>query len=63
MSKQFVNDVVSIAILAIFWHEVPMPPLQTFSLYALVGVDWQSTRWHEVPLPPLEGQCHQLKVS
>ncbi len=28
MSKQFVNDVVSIAILAIFWHEVPMPPLE-----------------------------------
>ena len=28
MSKQFVNDVVSIAILATCWHEVPMPPLE-----------------------------------
>ncbi len=28
MSKQIVNDVASIAILAIFWHEVPMPPLE-----------------------------------
>ena len=28
MSKQFVNDVVSIAILATSWHEVPMPPLE-----------------------------------
>ena len=27
-SKQFVNDVASIAILATFWHEVPMPPLE-----------------------------------
>ena len=28
MSKQFANDVVSIAILATCWHEVPMPPLE-----------------------------------
>ena len=28
MSKQFVNDVASIAILATCWHEVPMPPLE-----------------------------------
>ena len=28
MSKQFVNDVASIAILATRWHEVPMPPLE-----------------------------------
>ena len=28
VSKQFVNDVVSIAILATCWHEVPMPPLE-----------------------------------
>ena len=28
MSKQFVNDVASIAILATYWHEVPMPPLE-----------------------------------
>ena len=28
MSKQFVNDVVSIAILATCWHEVPLPPLE-----------------------------------
>ena len=28
MRKQFVNDVVSIAILATCWHEVPMPPLE-----------------------------------
>ena len=28
MSKQFVNDVVSIVILATCWHEVPMPPLE-----------------------------------
>ena len=28
MSKQFVNDVVSIAILATCWHDVPMPPLE-----------------------------------
>ena len=27
-SKQFVNDVVSAAILATCWHEVPMPPLE-----------------------------------
>ena len=27
-SKQFVNDVASIAILATFWHEVPTPPLE-----------------------------------
>ena len=30
--------------------------VQTFSLYALVGVDWQSTRWHEVPLAPPLGE-------
>ena len=28
MSKQFVNDVARIAILATCWHEVPMPPLE-----------------------------------
>ena len=28
MSKQFVNDVASIAILATCWHKVPMPPLE-----------------------------------
>ena len=28
MSKQFVNDVASISILATCWHEVPMPPLE-----------------------------------
>ena len=28
MSKQFVNDVANIAILATCWHEVPMPPLE-----------------------------------
>ena len=30
--------------------------VQTFSRYALVGVDWQSTRWHEVPLAPPLGE-------
>ena len=28
MSKQFVNNVASVAILATCWHEVPMPPLE-----------------------------------
>ena len=28
MSKQFVNDVVSTAILVTCWHEVPLPPLE-----------------------------------
>ena len=28
MSKQFVKDVASIAILATCWHEVPLPPLE-----------------------------------
>ena len=28
MSKQFINDVASIAILATYWHEVPLPPLE-----------------------------------
>ena len=28
MSKQFVNNVSSVAILAICWHEVPLPPLE-----------------------------------
>jgi hypothetical protein len=28
MSKQFVNNVSSVTILAICWHEVPMPPLE-----------------------------------
>ena len=28
MSKQFVNNVSSVAILATCWHEVPMPPLE-----------------------------------
>ncbi len=28
MSKQFVNDVASVAILATYWREAPMPPLE-----------------------------------
>ena len=28
MSKQFVNNVASVAILATCWHEVPLPPLE-----------------------------------
>ena len=28
MSKQFVNNVASVAILATYWHEVPLPPLE-----------------------------------
>ena len=28
MSKQFVNNVASVAILATHWHEVPLPPLE-----------------------------------
>ncbi len=28
MSKQFVNDVVSVTVLAPRWHEVPLPPLE-----------------------------------
>ena len=28
MSKQFVNNVSSVAILATCWHEVPLPPLE-----------------------------------
>ena len=28
MSKQFVDNVASVAILATCWHEVPMPPLE-----------------------------------
>ena len=28
MSKQFVNDVVSIVILATCWREAPLPPLE-----------------------------------
>ena len=30
--------------------------VQTFSLYALVGVANMATRWHEVPSPPLKGE-------
>ena len=28
MSKQFVNDVVSVTVFATCWHEVPLPPLE-----------------------------------
>ncbi len=28
MSKQFVNDVVSVTVFVIRWHEVPLPPLE-----------------------------------
>ena len=28
MSKQFVNDVVSVTVFATRWHEVPLPPLE-----------------------------------
>lgn len=28
VSKQFVNNVASVAILATYWHEVPLPPLE-----------------------------------
>ena len=28
MSKQFANNVASVAILATCWHEVPLPPLE-----------------------------------
>ena len=28
MSKQFVNDAVSVTVFATRWHEVPLPPLE-----------------------------------
>ena len=28
MSKQFVNDVVSVTVFVTRWHEVPLPPLE-----------------------------------
>ena len=28
VSKQFVNDAVSVTVLATCWHEVPLPPLE-----------------------------------
>ena len=30
MSKQFVNDVVSVTVFVIRWHEVPLPPLEGY---------------------------------
>ena len=28
MSKQFINDVVSVTVFVTCWHEVPLPPLE-----------------------------------